>query len=124
MELAGLFLSAFAAAKLVPAQSELVLVALILADDYPVWLLLAQATFGNVLRSTVNWAMGRFLIRFADRRWFPVSQAQMKKAIDWYARWGSVYRICCRRKEPVRHIRSRCSETEPFAGVALCSSQS
>jgi membrane protein YqaA with SNARE-associated domain len=86
--LAGLFLAAFAAATLIPAQSEAVLVALILSASHPVWLLLTIATLGNVLGSTVNWAMGRFLIRFADRRWFPFSKAQMEKATGWYARWG------------------------------------
>ncbi|WP_288075310.1 YqaA family protein [Pseudomonas sp.] len=88
IEPVGLFLAAFAAATLIPAQSELVFVALILAADHPVWLLLAMATLGNVLGSTVNWAMGRFLIRFADRRWFPFSQSQLDRATGWYARWG------------------------------------
>ena len=87
-ELGGLFLAAFAAATLIPAQSEAVLVALILSASQPVWILLTAATFGNVLGSAVNWAMGRFLIRFADRRWFPASQAQMDRATGWYARWG------------------------------------
>lgn len=86
--LAGLFLAAFAAATLIPAQSEAVLVALILSASHPVWLLVSVATVGNVLGSVVNWAMGRFLIRFSDRRWFPFSQAQMDKATGWYARWG------------------------------------
>ena len=86
--LAGLFLAAFAAATLIPAQSEAVLVALILSASHPVWLLLAVATCGNVLGSAVNWAMGRYLIRFADRRWFPSSKAQLDNAASWYARWG------------------------------------
>jgi membrane protein YqaA with SNARE-associated domain len=86
--LVGLFLAAFAAATLIPAQSEAVLIALILSASHPVWLLLTVATFGNVLGSAVNWAMGRFLIRFANRRWFPVSQAQMDRATGWYWRWG------------------------------------
>jgi membrane protein YqaA with SNARE-associated domain len=86
--LAGLFLAAFAAATLIPAQSEAVLVALILSASHPVWLLLTVATLGNVLGSAVNWAMGRFFIRFADRRWFPLSKAQLGNAASWYARWG------------------------------------
>ncbi|MDO8885101.1 MAG: YqaA family protein [Pseudotabrizicola sp.] len=86
--LVGLFLAAFAAATLIPAQSEAVLVAMILSASHPIWLLLTIATFGNVLGSAINWAMGRFLIRFADRRWFPFSQAQMGKATGWYSRWG------------------------------------
>ena len=88
VELAGLFLSAFAAATLIPAQSEAVLVALILSAGQPVWLLIVIATVGNVLGSGVNWAMGRYLTRFSDRRWFPFSQHQMDKGARWYAQWG------------------------------------
>ncbi|MDZ4310523.1 MAG: YqaA family protein [Cypionkella sp.] len=88
LELVGLFLAAFAAATLIPAQSEAVLVALILNAAQPVWLLLVVATLGNVLGSVLNWALGRFLIRFADRRWFPVSKRQLDRAAGCYARWG------------------------------------
>ena len=42
--LTGLFLAAFIAATLIPAQSEAVLVALLLAETQPVWLLLSVAT--------------------------------------------------------------------------------
>lgn len=87
-ELAGMFLAALFAATLIPAQSEAVLVALILAGEQPVWLLLLVATLGNVLGSAINWALGRYLIRFADRRWFPVPRAQLDGATGWYARWG------------------------------------
>ncbi len=88
IELGGLFLAAFAAATLIPAQSEAVLVALILSANQPVWLLLLVATVGNVLGSAVNWAMGRFLICFVGRRWFPASVTQIDRATGWYARWG------------------------------------
>ena len=60
MDLLALFLAAFIAATLLPAQSEIVLGALVVAGTHPVWLLLAVATIGNVLGSCVNWAMGRF----------------------------------------------------------------
>ncbi|MFN7089063.1 MAG: YqaA family protein [Allorhizobium sp.] len=88
LALAGLFLAALVAATLIPAQSEAVLVALILQGVHPVWLLLVVATAGNVLGSVVNWVMGRFLIRHSDRRWFPFLQSQIDKATGWYARWG------------------------------------
>ena len=85
---AALFLAAFLAATLIPAQSEALLVALILDAAHPVWFLLALATCGNVLGSLVNWALGRFLIGYRDRRWFPVSQAKLERATFWYRRWG------------------------------------
>ncbi|WP_428337636.1 YqaA family protein [Paenirhodobacter sp.] len=88
MALWGLFLAALLAATLLPAQSEAVLAGLILAGGHPLWLLLAVATAGNVLGAAINWALGRFLIHYADRRWFPVSRAQLNRASGWYARWG------------------------------------
>ncbi len=88
LALAGLFLSALVAATLVPAQSESVLVALLLADRHAVWVLLTVATAGNVLGAVVNWGLGRFMMRFAKRRWFPFSEVQMAKAQGWYSRWG------------------------------------
>lgn len=88
LALTGLFLAAFVAATLVPAQSEAVLVALVLAGGHPVALLVAVATVGNVLGSVVNWALGRFLMRFAGHPRFPFSPAQVAKAQWWYGRWG------------------------------------
>lgn len=88
LALTGLFLAAFVAATLVPAQSEAVLVALVLAGGHPVALLVAVATLGNVLGSVVNWALGRFLMRYADHPRFPFSPAQVAQAQGWYARWG------------------------------------
>lgn len=88
LALAGLFLAALAAATLIPAQSEAVLAALVLAGNHPVWLLLAVATMGNVLGSVVNWALGRFLMHHAGHRWFPVPPRQLDSAAKWYHRWG------------------------------------
>ena len=86
--LVSLFFAALVAATLIPAQSEAVLVGLILLGGHPVWVLLAVATAGNVLGAVINWALGRFMIRYADRRWFPVSRGQVDRASRWYARWG------------------------------------
>jgi len=86
--LLGLFGAALIAATLIPAQSEAVLVALLLAGTYPVWLLLVVASAGNVLGAIINWALGRYAARFAQRRWFPASPAQMERAAAWYQRWG------------------------------------
>lgn len=88
LALSGLFLAAFAAATLIPAQSEAVLAALVLAQTHPLWLLLVIATTGNVLGSAVNWLLGRFLMRHSDHRWFPVPADKLDRAADWYRRWG------------------------------------
>ncbi|TCD22232.1 DedA family protein [Pseudomonas sp. IC_126] len=84
----GLFFAAFAAATLVPAQSEAVLVGLLLGSDLSPATLLAVATFGNVLGSVVNWLLGRYIERLRHKRWFPVSQRQLEKAQRSYHRYG------------------------------------
>lgn len=84
----GLFGSAFIAATILPMQSEAVLVGLLLADVHPVSALIFVATVGNVLGAVVNWYLGRFLLRYQDRRWFPSSGKQLQRAEAWYRRYG------------------------------------
>ncbi len=84
----GLFGAALIAATVIPAQSEAVLVAMLLAGTYPVWLLLVVASAGNVLGAIINWGLGRYAATFSQRRWFPASPAQMERAAGWYRRWG------------------------------------
>ena len=83
----GLFLAAFTAATLLPAQSEALVVGLLLTDYAP-WLVLAVASVGNVLGSVVNWFLGRGIERFRGRRWFPVSPAALARAEGWYRSYG------------------------------------
>jgi membrane protein YqaA with SNARE-associated domain len=83
-----LFAVAFAAATLLPAQSEALLAGLLASNRYDPWLLLAIATAGNTLGSVVNWGMGRFIESFRESRWFPVSAKNLQRAEDWYRRWG------------------------------------
>ena len=80
--------SAFLSATIVPGQSEAALVALLLAGNHSTVLLLAAASAGNILGSMVNWLLGRFIERFKDKPWFPVSQEAMQRAESHYARWG------------------------------------
>lgn len=85
---AGLFLSALAAASLLPLQSEAVLVAMLLSEQYSVWLLVAIASLGNTLGSLINWGLGRYLERFRKRSWFPVNEKRLLKAQRFYHRFG------------------------------------
>ena len=85
--LSGLFAIAFVAATILPAQSEAALVGLQLAG-YPVVLLVVVASIGNTAGAAVNWALGRGVERFKDRRWFPVSPAALDRATGWYRKWG------------------------------------
>ncbi|MBQ4566729.1 MAG: DedA family protein [Desulfovibrio sp.] len=86
--LGGLFLAAFAAATLLPAQSELALGGLLAAGHGPVWLFVGTATLGNTLGSVVNWLLGRGCLHFAGRAWFPVRPETLAQATGWYQRYG------------------------------------
>ena len=83
----GLFAAAFLAATLLPAQSEAVLVGLLL-DGHPAGALLLVASTGNVLGSLLNWWLGRRIVHYRDRRWFPVPPRALAPAQQHYARWG------------------------------------
>ena len=84
---AGLFLAAFLAATLLPAQSEAVVVAMLVSDHAP-WLVLAVASVGNVLGSVLNWGLGRWIQRFHGRRWFPADPSVLLRAEGWYRQYG------------------------------------
>jgi len=84
----GLFLAAFLAATILPAQSEAALAALLLSGDYPPVTLIAVASVGNVLGAAVNWGLGRGIERFRERRWFPAKGAALDRAQRWYQRYG------------------------------------
>ncbi len=60
---------------------------LVLGKQSPA-LLIVVATIGNVLGSAVNWALGRWIERFRQRRWFPVNEKALDRATRWYQRWG------------------------------------
>ncbi|MER8772316.1 DedA family protein [Mesorhizobium sp. M0306] len=84
----GLFLTAFAAATILPMQSEAALAGLLLTESYAPALLIASASAGNVLGSIVNWWLGRAIDRFRDRKWFPVKPSALARATRWYQRYG------------------------------------
>ena len=83
----GLFIAAFSAATILPAQSEAGLAALILASPASVILLVATASLGNVLGSALNWYLGRGINRYTSKRWFPAN-TQLSRATNWYSRYG------------------------------------
>ena len=83
----GLFISAFLAATLVPAYSELVLVGLVSAGYDPVALWL-WASVGNTLGSVVNWLLGRYLLHFQDRKWFPFKASSLGLSQRWFQKYG------------------------------------
>jgi membrane protein YqaA with SNARE-associated domain len=88
MDLLLLFAASFLAATIIPAQSEMVLAGLHITGEYSAALLVLVATVGNVLGSCVNWLLGRYLVHFQHRRWFPVKEAQLARATRSYQRFG------------------------------------
>ncbi len=85
---ASLFLVAFAAATILPLQSELVVVGLLVDGSQPWPAIVAVASVGNILGSIVNWMLGRSLLRFQTMRWFPVNRESLARAENWYRRFG------------------------------------
>lgn len=82
-----LFLSAFLSATLLPGSSEVLLVSL-LTQGYDPLALWVYATAGNTLGSVLNWVLGRYLLHFQQRRWFPLKPASLHKAQHWFQRYG------------------------------------
>ena len=82
------FLSAFLAATLLPAQSEAVLSFYILSAPQTVFALILVATVGNVLGSVMNWVLGIYATKFQNRKWFPATPSQIKRAEKFYHKYG------------------------------------
>jgi membrane protein YqaA with SNARE-associated domain len=84
----SLFVTAFAAATILPLSSEAVLSALVVSEGFHLWLLIATAGIGNTLGACVNWGLGRYCVRWRDNRWFPISSATLERHACWFHRYG------------------------------------
>jgi len=83
-----MFASAFLAATVFPAQSELVLIGFLTAGEQSAVMLLIVASVGNVLGSVVNYYLGLGLQTFCDKKWFPANEDQLARARNFYHRYG------------------------------------
>lgn len=88
MALAGMALTAFLAATVLPLASETVIIGLAVADAAPLWALFATASVANVAGACTNWLLGRFAWKYRGRKWFPVSETSLERAANWYRRYG------------------------------------
>lgn len=86
--LAGLFVAAFIAATLIPFQSEIFFVGLLVADLGPVVAVVTVASVANTLGAFVNYAIGAHLERYRDHRWFPLKADRLERARVLFDRWG------------------------------------
>jgi membrane protein YqaA with SNARE-associated domain len=82
-----LFLTALAAATVMPVSSEVLLLALLGAGLDPVALWLT-ATLGNTLGAVINWFIGTKISDHAGSRWVPLSSARLERASRWFNRYG------------------------------------
>lgn len=83
----SLFGVSFLAATLIPFYSEVALVGL-LATGHDPWMLWLFASAGNTLGAVVNWLLGRYLLHFEYKRWFPFKISQLHRYQRWYQRFG------------------------------------
>ena len=84
----GLFISAFVAASIFPAQSELFLAGALAKHAASVWAIIGAASLGNTLGSATNWLLGRFFVHYHDRAWFPITAQKLARAEGWYRKHG------------------------------------
>ena len=82
LSLASLFASSFLSATLLPGNSEVVLVAMLLSGVSQPWLLGLIATMGNSLGGLTNVILGRFFPLREKSRW-------QEKAVGWLKRYGA-----------------------------------
>ncbi|MBO1924319.1 YqaA family protein [Thiomicrorhabdus sp. 6S3-12] len=83
-----LFILALLSATLLPGGSEVYLLTLAQEPQSVIWLLWLIATIGNTLGSAINYLLGRYLLHWQDRKWFPVSPAQLNRGQKWFNRYG------------------------------------
>ena len=84
----SLFVISFLAATILPFSSELTLAGLIATSDYDNLLLLIVASFGNVLGSVVNWALGSYSRNLTTKKWFPFKETQIERSSKWFRKFG------------------------------------
>ncbi|AWL11258.1 uncharacterized protein HMF8227_00762 [Saliniradius amylolyticus] len=82
-----LFGAAFLSATILPFYSEVILFALA-RDGEPGWALILVATVGNTLGAVVNWVLGKYLLKYKDRRWFYFKEKQLHRMQNWFNHYG------------------------------------
>jgi len=83
-----LFIISFLAATILPLSSELVLSTMLLTDSFDKYLLLVVASFGNILGSSVNWYLGKKILIFKNKKWFPANERQIAKGEIYFKKYG------------------------------------
>jgi membrane protein YqaA with SNARE-associated domain len=50
-----------------------------------IWLV---ASLGNTLGAALNWLMGRYLLHYQQRKWFPFNVKQLALGQRWFQQYG------------------------------------
>ncbi|MDM8567805.1 YqaA family protein [Candidatus Halobeggiatoa sp. HSG11] len=88
MAILTLFISAFLSATILPFSSEIILTSLVLSGEYNLLILWVSATVGNVIGAIINWWLGRYVIIFQEKKWFPFKQKELNKAREIFLKYG------------------------------------
>ena len=75
-------------ATLLPGSSEALLVALVAMHSDAALTLFLVATLGNTLGAIINWVLGRWLLRYVDAPWFPISRKRLGQASEVMRTYG------------------------------------
>ncbi len=87
----NLTIISFLAATILPFSSEIILSAMILSKEYQLILLLFFASLGNICGSIINWYLGKKILIFEKRKWFPTTSNQLirsQKIFNKYGLWS------------------------------------
>ncbi len=84
----SLFFIALLAATILPFSSEIVLLGYLQSGAYSVFWLVSVATLGNVVGAVINWYLGRFLLRYSGKKWFPATAKDVDRASKTFQRYG------------------------------------
>lgn len=83
----GLFLAAFLAATIFPAQSEFLLIGMLMSEEFSPLALLIVASVGNILGSCVNYLIGRAFAGTQRLERF-INAQRREQAENWYRKYG------------------------------------
>lgn len=82
------FSSSLLAATIAPFYSEVVLAAVLTRQPDAALLLWLLASVGNTLGGIVNWWLGKYLLHYRHKRWFPIKEKQLNRAQAGFQRFG------------------------------------
>ena len=86
----SLFVAAFLAATILPAQSEAGLAGLVILGRYNVFWLITVASAGNILGAVVNYVIGAGVVSVRRHRWWPETGQVGQRLTVFYHRYGAV----------------------------------